>query len=232
MNNFCQCGGSTIRKYKRNKKRNFHISFAICKMCGRIWGGMLKDYEGHKYISSGNDALNLFFDKSNENDDLNIVRFYDPLLNSCAMRSLSKLNPDKIENLPLPTPEIFKLDENLIDVRTEETRRVKCVLNEIFLREDDEIKNNSSNIIKNIPVLSSFVHLDEVHQLLFNSLLARECWDLSEINDKCNELGLMADGALEVLNEWAFENSNALLIDYGDPVYFDVILAKEIMNDQ
>jgi hypothetical protein len=42
----------------------------------------------------------------------------------------------------------------------------------------------------------------------------------------------MVDGAMEVLNEWAFENANAPLIDDGEPIYVDVSLAKEIVDVQ
>jgi hypothetical protein len=72
--------------------------------------------------------------------------------------------------------------------------------------------------------------LDEVHQNLFHRLLAQEAWERSAIHELCKELGLMVDGAMEVLNEWAFDNANAPLIDDGDPVYVDVNLAKEIIN--
>ena len=72
--------------------------------------------------------------------------------------------------------------------------------------------------------------LDEVHQNLFHRLLTQETWERSAIHELCKELGLMVDGAMEVLNEWAFDNANAPLIDDGDPVYVDVNLAKEIIN--
>ena len=45
------------------------------------------------------------------------------------------------------------------------------------------------------------------------------------------ELGLMADGAMEVHNEWAFENANAPLIEDGEEIYIDIELAKEIINE-
>jgi hypothetical protein len=59
-------------------------------------------------------------------------------------------------------------------------------------------------------------------------LVQQETWERSSLHEVCRELGLMVDGALEVLNEWAFERANAPLIDDGDPVYVDVNLGKEI----
>ena len=42
----------------------------------------------------------------------------------------------------------------------------------------------------------------------------------------------MVDGAMEVLNEWAFENANAPLIEDGEPIFVDLSLAKEIVDVQ
>ncbi|NTV51339.1 MAG: hypothetical protein HGA69_00685, partial [Desulfobulbaceae bacterium] len=64
----------------------------------------------------------------------------------------------------------------------------------------------------------------------FDRLLQQETWERSSLHDLCKELGLMVDGAMEVLNEWAFDNANAPLIEDGDPVFVDVNLAREIIN--
>ena len=72
--------------------------------------------------------------------------------------------------------------------------------------------------------------LDEAHQNFFHRLLKQETWKRSALHEICKELDLMVDGAMEVLNEWAFDNANAPLIDDGEPVYVDVNLAKEIIN--
>jgi hypothetical protein len=42
----------------------------------------------------------------------------------------------------------------------------------------------------------------------------------------------MADGAMEVLNEWSIKHVSAPLIDDGDPIYVDTNLATEIVNVQ
>jgi hypothetical protein len=40
----------------------------------------------------------------------------------------------------------------------------------------------------------------------------------------------MVDGALEVINEWAFQKVKAPLIEDGELVFFDLDLAREIIN--
>lgn len=144
-------------------------------------------------------------------------------------------DPDTSFTIPRPTPESttgkgFSLNEELIRIREEETRQVKGVLEGIFSDQAEEEADTG-------PVPALVQHpstplnaLDEVHQNLFHRLLAQETWERSAIHELCKELGLMVDGAMEVLNEWAFDNANAPLIDDGDPVYVDVNLAKEIIN--
>jgi tellurite resistance protein len=144
-------------------------------------------------------------------------------------------DPDTSFTIPRPAPESttgkgFSLNEELIRIREEETRQVKGVLEGIFSDQAEEEADTG-------PVPALVQHsstplnaLDEVHQNLFHRLLAQEAWERSAIHELCKELGLMVDGAMEVLNEWAFDNANAPLIDDGDPVYVDVNLAKEIIN--
>jgi hypothetical protein len=73
--------------------------------------------------------------------------------------------------------------------------------------------------------------LDAAHQSFFKELIKQETWKREAIHETCKRLGLMVDGAMEVVNEWAFDNVNAPLIDDGEPVYVDINLAKEILNE-
>ena len=124
-------------------------------------------------------------------------------------------------------PKGFNLNEELIRIRTEETRQVKGVLEGIFAeQEDDQAENDSTTTISTSE--NPLTALDKAHQDFFHRLLQQETWERSSLHELCKELGLMVDGAMEVLNEWSFDNANAPLIDDGDPVYVDVNLAREI----
>lgn len=134
--------------------------------------------------------------------------------------------------IPRPTPEPgmgsgFRLNDELIRIREEETRQVKGVLEGIF---SDQVEEEVD--VGSVPTLvqNPLNALDEAHQNLFHRLLTQDTWERSAIHEVCKELGLMVDGAMEVLNEWAFDNANAPLIDDGEPVYVDLNLAKEIIN--
>ena len=72
--------------------------------------------------------------------------------------------------------------------------------------------------------------LDKAHHDLFHRLLEQEEWERSSLKKICKDLGLMVDGAMEVLNEWSFNSVDAALIEDGDPIYVDMKLAQEIIN--
>lgn len=127
-------------------------------------------------------------------------------------------------------PQGFQLNEELIKIREEETRQVKGVLEEIFsdpVEDETSVSNDLTEMITNNNPLMA---LDQAHQALFNKLITQEMWERAAIHEICQELGLMVDGALEVLNEWAYDNVNAPLIDDGEPIYVDIDLSKEIIN--
>ena len=44
----------------------------------------------------------------------------------------------------------------------------------------------------------------------------------------CENLQLMTEGAVEAINDWAFDNVDAPLIDDGSTVYIDLEVAEEI----
>lgn len=117
----------------------------------------------------------------------------------------------------------FQLNNDLIKIREAETQGVKEVLHDIF-SEEDEIEEKTSK--SNSPLDS----LDDSHKKFFIELISKDEWERKEIEEISNKLGLMINGAIEILNEWGFENADALLIDDGDIVYIDTELAKEIIN--
>jgi len=124
----------------------------------------------------------------------------------------------------------FCLNKELIRVREEETKQVKGVLEGIFADQEDDGTEPGSIPAAIIKATGPLAGLDKAHQNFFHQLLKQETWKRSALNEICKEQDLMVDGAMEVLNEWAFDNANALLIDDGEPVYVDVNLAKEIVN--
>ena len=122
----------------------------------------------------------------------------------------------------------FQLNMSLIESRKKETKEVKAVLEGIFTDQEEEtfeLTPEDSSESKD-PLAS----LDKEHRNIFNTIITKESWDRSDIQEICKENGLMFDGAMEIINEWAYDFGNAPLIDDGEPIYVDVNLAREITN--
>lgn len=122
---------------------------------------------------------------------------------------------------------VFSLNNELIRIREQETQQVRNVLENIFAEQMEEPApaESQADTVENL-----LAGLDQAHQTLLSRLVVQKHWERPAVYEVCKELGLMLDGALEVLNEWAFANTNAPLIEDGDPIYVDTELAKEMTN--
>lgn len=63
-----------------------------------------------------------------------------------------------------------------------------------------------------------FAGLDPQHRTLLRELCAAECWNRGDYTALARSLGLMPDGALETINEWAFDRFDEAVLDEGDPI--------------
>lgn len=198
-----------------------HILISIAHADGRIDPQEIKQLE--KFYTT------LGLDKKQVTSDIHA------LAASSEPVTVGLRDPETSFTIPRPIPESatgkgFRLNDELIRIREEETRQVKGVLEGIF---SDQSEEEAVATPEPAPIQhpsTPLNALDEVHQNLLHRLIAQETWERSAIHEMCKELGLMVDGAMEILNEWAFDNANAPLIDDGEPVYIDVNLAKEIIN--
>lgn len=103
-----------------------------------------------------------------------------------------------------------KLDASRIAAIRSDTERVSSVLGQIFDVEEEE--NGASGPASQ----SQLAGLDPKHGALVFELVTREHWSDTEFETICASHGLMASGALEVVNEWAFETYNEALLDEYD----------------
>ena len=124
------------------------------------------------------------------------------------------------------TKEGFSLDMDLIRLREEETRQVNGVLREIFSSTEEETLPAQKPPEADGPLAG----LDSPHRELLSALLKRETWRREEYGSLCASLSLPPDGALEILNEWAFSSAGAPLAEDGDPVFIDLSLAEEVLS--
>ena len=74
----------------------------------------------------------------------------------------------------------------------------------------------------------SFSGLDTHHQELYAKLISKAEWPYQELENLCDGLQLMTAGAVETINDWAYDKVGAPLIEEGSTVYIDIELAEEI----
>ncbi|WP_417809063.1 TerB N-terminal domain-containing protein [Thioclava sp.] len=103
-----------------------------------------------------------------------------------------------------------KLDASRIAAIRSDTERVSSVLGQIFDVEEEEsgVSAPASQ--------SQLAGLDPKHGALVLELVNREHWSETEFEKVCASHGLMVSGALEVVNEWAFETYDEALLDEYD----------------
>src|SRR6185312_259091 len=99
-----------------------------------------------------------------------------------------------------------------------DTARVSALLSEIFVEEAPvpEASPPAEPEPSDVPI--SPLGLDESHTALVRLLLSRPQWTRAELEDAAADLGLMADGALEQINEAAFDAFDAPLCEGDDPI--------------
>ena len=125
----------------------------------------------------------------------------------------------------------FTLDRARIAARQADTEKVQALLANIF-RDSDEPEDD---IVKDSPPPDSpsdeaageiLLGLDQAHSTLARRMLARQEWSRENLLQMAAELDLMLDGALECINDAAFDAYDRPFIEYDDPV----ILNSEIVG--
>lgn len=115
---------------------------------------------------------------------------------------------------------IFYLDENLLEKHEKDTEEVKIILDTIFIEDEKQTIDIDQN--------TAISGLDKKHSNLLNILLEKEKWIRNDVILHCKQLGLMLNGAIEVINDWSFDIVDAPLIEDGNTVFLDLDIYEEL----
>jgi hypothetical protein len=130
--------------------------------------------------------------------------------------------PEVVHAIPRPpTAAVARLADHdrLARIRAE-TERVSAMLAEVFVDDDAPLAQETVDVARNDP----FVGLDAGHRALLKQLLPHAEWPRADFDAVASALGLMPDGAMETINEWAFDNHGDALLEDGDPVLVNLAL--------
>lgn len=101
------------------------------------------------------------------------------------------------------------LDAARIAAIRSDTARVSTVLGEIFAGDDEDEPEDAAP--------ASLLHgLDRKHANLVRQIIAQDHWSEDAFDALCETAGLMSSGALEAINEWAFDRYDEALLDEYD----------------
>lgn len=124
----------------------------------------------------------------------------------------------------------FHLDAERIAALQEDTVRVSALLSKIFAEEADSTPAPAA--LTSEPELEDEANaplgLDEDHSVLLRLLLSRPEWTRAELEDAAADLDLMLDGAMEQINEAAFEAFDEPLFEGEDPISVNTKLFEKI----
>lgn len=123
----------------------------------------------------------------------------------------------------------FSLNHRSIEKHEEETGEVQALLKDIFEEpgEEESLPDVQEKTVERDDILT-VPGLDVCHSALYNTLITRESWSYEEMEKLCRELKLMVDGAVEVINDMAFERVDAPLIEEDEVFYIDGEILKEL----
>ena len=128
------------------------------------------------------------------------------------------------------------LDPELIKAKMAETEQAASLLAGIFTGEPTSsftavttaaVPQGSPSPQAGSPLAPG---LDDAHRSFLSCLAERPSWQRSEVASIAAGLGLMPDGALEIVNEAAFDVTGEPATEGSDPVEVNTDVAKEILR--
>ena len=138
--------------------------------------------------------------------------------------------PDKGQVRSGDDTEGFKIDDSVLALHEAETRDVQGMLGSIFATDEPEEEADQIVTGANSEQELAADELDSAHRKLYEQLIARQSWSRSEIEALCQELGLMVDGALEAINDWAFDQVDEPVLDDEGDVYVRHDVVTDILG--
>ncbi|WP_342375177.1 TerB N-terminal domain-containing protein [Myxococcus stipitatus] len=137
--------------------------------------------------------------------------------------------PEKGFALPAPPPEKSErlaLDMRTVQAKLAETAAVSSLLGSIFAEEEAPPPSAPTPPPSTEPGVAG---LDAVHTSLLRALVAKPEWPRTEVEKLASGLGLLPDGALDVINDAAFEVCGEPLIEGDEMLQLNEQAVKEMV---
>ena len=116
------------------------------------------------------------------------------------------------------------LDPALIAAKREESKKAAAVLGAIFAEDEEERESQAAT-----EDVNAIAGLDSPHSAMLLRLAAKDQWAMEEVAVLADEFGLLAEGALETINDAAWEHADSPLFDISDNVVIDKTVLEELL---
>ena len=129
----------------------------------------------------------------------------------------------------------FDLNIATVQRKQDESAKVSALLSDIF--EEDEDDSTGSDLqdqtLEN-PILAEsedlVLGLDALHTKFLRILTQQSSWSRDALESKASKLNLLLDGALEVINDTAFDVCDEPLTDGDDPIELDNDVLEQLLS--
>jgi tellurite resistance protein len=136
---------------------------------------------------------------------------------------------DRSSTTPKPTG--MQLDLAKIALLRADTARVSALLGSVFQEELEEVSTSGTAPVTEMdsePLLG----LDAGLAALLKVLLERPQWSRFEVEELCSDRGLMTDGAIEQINDAAFQHFDCALLEGDDTIEVNVLLMAQSTSEE
>ncbi|KPU60496.1 terB-N family protein [Pseudomonas fluorescens] len=133
------------------------------------------------------------------------------------------------EPLPVNAKQGFVLDHERIAELQRETAEVSALLAQVFT--DDQVEE-SEQLVEDAESTSAssadVAGLDLEHSAFLRLLVSRPEWSRSELESAASDMELMLDGALEQINDMAFDRFDMPITEGDDPIEINKDILEEL----
>ena len=107
-----------------------------------------------------------------------------------------------------PTGSVVVLDPKRLDETKRDTQQVSIILGEVFATDDTEPRMDQEDSGS-----SKYEGLDRSCEAMVDEILTRPTWSRRDFDELAMRFDLMADGALEEVNEWTYRQFDEALLE-------------------
>lgn len=111
-----------------------------------------------------------------------------------------------------------------------ETQAVADILGAVFEVDEPEPTDEDDQVDAEEAVSDRIAGLDKPHSMLVRHLAERPIWARSQFDELANRLGLMPDGAIEIINEATLDAIDELFLEGDDPLEVNTYAQEELLQ--